>query len=568
MTNLIEYLTEQDKKNILTWIEHYSINTKETVEYEYEPFPTSVDTILAEWARAKEKLYHMFGDKFIISKPITITKSLVDLRAKMYDDVTNHCPLRAAIHKYGTKHNWSYEDINRITELFFEENLVENKVPVEYTFTLGDGAEYKMRRGQKITRAIPNLARKMNIDEALIHMFLNNHSMVMNDATSTGELCFSIHPLDFMTMSDNDNSWSSCMKWRDNGTYRIGTIDMMNSPSAICVYLKAHSKKLTIPDTDFIWNSKKWRELFIVNDDLITGVKGYPYHNETFEDEVLLTLAQLSPEKYKPEPMWIYPNETYNYPWGATYFEFLTNYMYNDIMENTEPIRMIMSNRFLANPVNDYSFNYSGEATCILCGKPIGDLSDKSMLICPNCRKEKPVGYCEICGEPLYSSKSFLWAEIENEFYCHEHVPESIAVSFPKYRWIKKSNMQKIYLARKKDAPNVNEDAFNTIAKYDIEEFVKNTTKITPHKTPAGILYYNIEDIGAYNVHKMFIFFWYTLCSSYEGYYIKDSNKPATWENLLEEYRHTKYMAPCEMIDMKQTKIFFSLDNSSPFDFI
>lgn len=551
MTNLIEYLTEQDKKNILTWIEHYSINTDETVKYEYEPFPTTVDAILAEWARAKEKLYHMFGDKFIISKPITITKDLTDLRVEMYTKVTNYNPLRTAMHEYGIEHNWFYEDINRITELFFEGNLVENKVPVEHTFKLGDGAEYKMRRGQKITRAIPNLARKMNIDEALIHTFLNEHSMVMNDAISTGELCFSIHPLDFMTMSDNDNNWSSCMKWRGDGIYRIGTIDMMNSPSVICVYLKAHSKELTIPDTDFIWNSKKWRELFIINDDLITGVKGYPYQNEKFEDEVLLTLAQLSPEKYKPEPMWIYPNETYNYPWGATYFEFLTNYMYNDIFENIDPIRMIMSNKFLANPVNDYSFNYGGKTTCILCGEPIGELSNMGILVCSNCRKENPMGYCEICGAPLYSSKYFLWTEIESEFYCREHAPKSILVNFPRYKQIKKCNMQRIYLARKKDAPNIFNDVSNTIAKYDIEKLVEGT-HINPHKTPTGILYYNIEDIGAYNVHKMFIFFWNAIYSAYEnnGYCIKNSNKLATWENLLEEYRYTKYMTLNEMIEI------------------
>lgn len=549
MANLIEYLTEQDKKNILTWIEHYGINVEEIVKYEYEPFPTTVDAILAEWARAKEKLYHMFGDKFIISKQITITKKPAELRAKMYDNVTKLCPLRTAMHEYGAEYNWSYEDICRITELFFVENLVENKVPAEHTFKLGDGAEYKMRRGQKITRAIPNLARKMNINETLIHTFLNNHSMVMNDATSTGELCFSLHPLDFMTMSDNDNNWSSCMKWRGNGAYRIGTIDMMNSPSVICVYLKAHSKKLAISHTDFIWNSKKWRELFIINDDLITGVKGYPYQNETFEDEALLSLAQLSPEKYKPEPMWIYPNEEYNYPWGVSYFEFLTNCMYNDIIENDNPIRMIMSNKFLANPVNDYVFNYSGEATCIFCGEPMGKLLNTDILICSNCRKESPTGYCEICGAPLYSSRHSLWTEIENEFYCHEHVPESIIVNFPKYKRIKKSNMQKIYLARKKDAPNVNGDVFNVIAKYDIEEFVKNTTKITPHKTPAGMLYYNIEDIGAHNACNMFMFFWYTLCNTYRECFIKDSNRPATWKNLLEEYRHNKHMTLNEMIE-------------------
>ena len=31
------------------------------------------------------------------------------------------------------------------------------------------------------------------------------------------------------------------------------------------------------------WNSKKWRELFIVNEDIISAVKQYPYENDFFE---------------------------------------------------------------------------------------------------------------------------------------------------------------------------------------------------------------------------------------------------------------------------------------------
>ena len=401
MANLIEYLTEQDKKNILTWIEHYSISAKEPDAYDYEPFPTSVDAILAEWARAKEKLFHLFGDQLIISKQITITEDLLSLpnKMKMYDKVTKDCALRGVMRQYGADHNWSYNDIFYLTTLFFEEHLLENKVPIEYIFTLGDGAKYKMRKGQKITRAIPILARKMNIDESLIQTFLNEHSMVMNEiAPEVCELCLSIHPLDFMTMSDNDNNWSSCMKWRNGGgMYRVGTIEMMNSPSVVCVYLKSHSKKLTIPNTDFIWNSKKWRELFIVNDDLIASVKGYPYQSETLEDEALSILARLSPERYKAAPMWVYPDEFYNYPWGITFFEFLTNYMYNDISENGNPIRVILSNSFLSNPVDDYSFNYGGKATCIFCGEPRQGVADIDILICPNCRRKRQTNQYNIC---------------------------------------------------------------------------------------------------------------------------------------------------------------------------
>ena len=62
------------------------------------------------------------------------------------------------------------------------------------------------------------------------------HSQIFNTNKMTGTLCLSIHPLDYATASDNDNGWSSCMSWRDDGCYRMGTVEMMNSPMVICAY--------------------------------------------------------------------------------------------------------------------------------------------------------------------------------------------------------------------------------------------------------------------------------------------------------------------------------------------
>ena len=38
-------------------------------------------------------------------------------------------------------------------------------------------------------------------------------------------------------MSDNNSGWESCMSWRNNGCYRRGTVEMMNSPYVIVAYL-------------------------------------------------------------------------------------------------------------------------------------------------------------------------------------------------------------------------------------------------------------------------------------------------------------------------------------------
>ena len=75
-----------------------------------------------------------------------------------------------------------------------------------------------------------------------------------------------------MTMSDNANNWSSCMRWTDrsggvdHGDYCAGTLECMNSPYIIIAYLHnpKHSFELSLYDcNDWQWNSKQWRELFI-----------------------------------------------------------------------------------------------------------------------------------------------------------------------------------------------------------------------------------------------------------------------------------------------------------------
>ena len=53
-------------------------------------------------------------------------------------------------------------------------------------------------------------------------------SLVTNQANLKGYITLSIHPLDYMTMSDNNCGWDSCMSWQEEGCYRQGTVEMMN----------------------------------------------------------------------------------------------------------------------------------------------------------------------------------------------------------------------------------------------------------------------------------------------------------------------------------------------------
>ena len=166
-------------------------------------------------------------------------------------------------------------------------------------------------------------------------------SRVRNTAEINANLCLSIHPLDYMTASYNDNNWHSCMNWLQ-GEYRRGVIEMMNSKCVVVAYLESAHDKLTFYGADVhYWNSKKWREFFIVRPNYITGIKGYPYWNRNLEDTVLFWLKDLYKDVFSGKysnsiSVWSYDNAVSDRNYNVSVnFDFDCGpAMYNDFYQN------------------------------------------------------------------------------------------------------------------------------------------------------------------------------------------------------------------------------------------
>ena len=97
----------------------------------------------------------------------------------------------------------------------------------------------------------------------------------------TGTLCFSVHPLDFLSSSENNYNWRSCHAL--DGEYRAGNLSYMLDKSTIICYLKGAEKvKLPLFPEYIPWNNKKWRVLlhFSENWDIIFAGRQYPFESE------------------------------------------------------------------------------------------------------------------------------------------------------------------------------------------------------------------------------------------------------------------------------------------------
>lgn len=194
MTNLFNLLS-------VDMIEDYIRSYALSDEGEYYYKDIDLKHILRFWNAEKQDLFKMFNENLIISKHISVTKPRKVLNDEISDLVGNHIFISKS---WDREPIWDY--------LIDNEGLVENKYNgPDYSTTINNN-DIKIRTGEKLMKVLGKFAKAWDI-EPEFENFRRAHSMILNQKTLDGELCLSIHPLDYITMSDNNNDWDSCMSW-------------------------------------------------------------------------------------------------------------------------------------------------------------------------------------------------------------------------------------------------------------------------------------------------------------------------------------------------------------------
>lgn len=389
-----------------------------------------VDTLLRFWRDAKsEYLMNLFGDQLILERSFEYNRNRDELDRAMSDMVRAHRDFLCQFeNKFLTAAQvddmYDDDDKSRVARYIccFSNYLVNNEVCLpshyhsyehikSYTFEL-NGKKVTVQNGQKLTRAIGTICRALGMDEEW-EKFRIAHSLVLNQKKIKGTLCLSIHPLDYATASDNDNGWSSCMSWREEGCYRMGTVEMMNSPMVICSYVKSDKAEMEIDGRP--WNSKKWRAWVIVTKDAICTNRQYPYHSDEIAIEVIKWVKELCGQKFG----WQYDEEVHTDFYGymdevmgdGNHIEYCTNYMYND-MGDTDILGVLRADhKHLPGHIN-----FSGKAECMICGSEIGiNDQEASCLECRDCYSEY---CCSRCGAELDEDE--VYYDPDGEALCYD----------------------------------------------------------------------------------------------------------------------------------------------------
>ena len=258
MENLFEKISPIEQEEMRRYILEYAVKSEEYVE-NFAP----LETLLSNWNEAKNQyLAKMFDGQLILEQEVEYDATPEELEYRLNKI---YRPRYDKNEFFKSLYNlfWNNQIFSVLTRDYSEafpstcsylmdyKVLMANRWEKPATiFPLPNDHSFKAYPGTKITHILSRLAKEWELPgwEAVREA----HALASSSKKTRGTLCLSIHPFDYMTMSDNEENWESCMNWREEGCYRAGTVEMMNSPMVVVVYLKSDETDLW----NYSWNSK------------------------------------------------------------------------------------------------------------------------------------------------------------------------------------------------------------------------------------------------------------------------------------------------------------------------
>ena len=481
---MFELLSEQDKENITSWIAHFGPANNGVAPYDVPQHPMApLNHILRVWDDAKDGYLHeLFGDNLILERPYTYRIPTEEMRGTIMRRLRHNDAWERMVsfvnevtRRVGVLNDLRYGIWELIDMYTLADNTCErvfkglyNNDP-SFTIDLPNGKKYKVQRTMKPLKVIYKLMEtwgaRCDYDE---HQWRQDYeevrillSQCTNNADLHGNLCLSIHPLDYMTMSDNDNNWGSCMRWRHNGEYSQGTIEMMNSYTVIVAYLHNPEKPMSLPNGN-TWNNKIWRELFVIDPNrIITEVKPYPYDDANMTKTCLEWIYSLmgNPNGWKQYEMEGDSSDITIEDGFTAAFSFNNGYMYSDFGSNYRP-HMVMVNvdqikqkRVEGHNGVYFEIPYSGDSECVWCGDYSLDSNDwgdneevSGMRICVDCTDAIR---CSCCGTPIYGDN--YYTDANGEPICNDCFDEYYDTDAITGEICHRDHMITLYLAKGHD---------------------------------------------------------------------------------------------------------------------
>ena len=372
-----------------------------------------VDKLLKEWEINKQRFIKAFGG-LIYESPIkcmitadksTKTNELYEFCDEIEDSFLLSEPNAATLSDFIW---WAGVD------------FYDNTVPRDFTFTNEEtGLEVRIPAGSKLIKSFKHFIRDK---ENLITIQNRASQLIQASEPITGTLCFSVHPLDFLSMSDNTYNWSTCHSLAD-GDFRMGNLSYMIDHSTFICYIRGEDGViLPVFPENIPWNSKRWRVLIHCNSDNNMFFMGrhYPFYQEYLNNIIRTNIEKLFPNikcltSWGHEKLIYQEDETafsegyYDFFDKATMKHELANIVphslnYNDILHSSVSLTSMCYD--IGNFDGDFdAVDIGAEVFCLHCGEHY--ITSPSALFCEECfNKLYPANlyehvFCSECGKAI-----------------------------------------------------------------------------------------------------------------------------------------------------------------------
>lgn len=235
-----------------------------------------VDKLITQWWENKKRFYEVLGEDLIWEGPYITLDYTQDIKEAMFYQFIEESVRFLDLHDGGSEiDDWEYW-IKQNASGFFT-NTVVNPLP-----------ETDMKQGMKLIRAF----KFFDFEEYMIRHIQDLASQVIQKNKIEGQLCISIHPLDYLSISDNRANWRSCHAL--NGEFRAGNLSYMLDKTTLVCYIKSkeYVQLERFPD-GMMWNNKKWRVLLHIHpaSNIAYVNRQYPFSS----DEIMFELSHSRP---------------------------------------------------------------------------------------------------------------------------------------------------------------------------------------------------------------------------------------------------------------------------------
>ena len=235
-------------------------NIKEVISYSQGIENPKVDELIDNWYQAKKDIIALFGGELVYTFPEKVVFHLdeKEKRIRLSEFIDS-----IAVH-------WDNDELADFIATF-QDNFFENLTLADYVVPSSGKV---ITKGSKIIKAF----KFFEEDKVVLDDLQTQASMLIQDDKVEGYLSFSVHPLDYLSSSENSYNWRSCHSL--DGEYRAGNLSYMLDGSTIVAYLSSKEKTILPNFPDSVpWNSKKWRVLFFLSDDwnMLFAGRQYPF---------------------------------------------------------------------------------------------------------------------------------------------------------------------------------------------------------------------------------------------------------------------------------------------------